>query len=132
VKEYDAEITSISLERGACFGTCPIYKVTLRSDGTATWEGERFVDRIGEYQAQIDVNDYGRLADFVERAGFLEWNDEYVVENIADLPNYYLTVVADGTTKTVHQYGKDEPPDFWVIASLVDLLADRAEWTSVI
>jgi Domain of unknown function (DUF6438) len=131
VEEYGAQITSISLERGACFGSCPIYKVTLRSDGTATYDGERFVDRIGEYQAQIDLNDYSRLAGFVERAGFLEWNDEYVNENITDLPNYYLTVVADGATKTVHQYGVDEPPDFWVIAALVDFLADRTDWTSV-
>jgi hypothetical protein len=48
------------------------------------------------------------------------------------LPNYYLTAVADGETKTVHQYGMDEPADFWVIATLIDCLAEAAQWTAVV
>ena len=30
---------SITLERGACFGTCPIYQVSVASDGTVRFEG---------------------------------------------------------------------------------------------
>jgi Domain of unknown function (DUF6438) len=67
--EYQAEITSITLRRGPCFGTCPMYEVTLAADGAATWYGERFVDRLGRHQGQVDVNDFGRLARFMQRAG---------------------------------------------------------------
>ena len=131
MEAYAGQIPSVSLERGPCFGSCPVYNVTLRSDGTATWNGERFVDRLGQYEGQVDLNDYDRLTRFVQRAGFFDWQDEYVAGNITDLPNYYLTVVANGETKTVHQYGMDEPPDFWVIATLVDNLAEAIDWSSI-
>lgn len=127
--EHSTEITSVTLRRGPCFGMCPVYEVTLAADGAATWSGERFVDRVGSYQGQVDLNDYGRLARFIQRAGFFGWDSEYVAANITDLPNYDLTVVA-GQTKTVRQYGTDQPPDFWVIAALVDCLAEAVPWTA--
>jgi hypothetical protein len=130
VAEYDTQITSVTLQRGPCFGTCPVYEVTLAADGAATWNGERFVDRLGRHQGQVDLNDYGRLARFIQRAGFFGWDDEYAA-NVTDLPNYFLTVVANGQTKTVRQYGVDEPPDFWVIAALVDRLAEAVDWTAM-
>lgn len=33
---------SISYETGACFGRCPIYRVTVSADGRGTFEGRRF------------------------------------------------------------------------------------------
>jgi hypothetical protein len=128
VAEYGAQITSVKLERGPCFGRCPVYDVTLAADGAAVWNGERFVDRLGRFQGQVDLGDFGRLARFIQRAGFLGWDDEYVA-SVTDLPNYYLTVLADGQRKTVRQYGTDEPPDFWVIGQLVDCLAEAVDWT---
>ena len=127
--EYGVEITSITLRRGACFGTCPIYEVTLRADGTASWDGERFVDRLGQYTGEVDRNDYGRLAAFVQRAGFFDWDPEYLAD-VTDLPDYVLTVEAGGQSTSVRQNGTDEPPDFWVIAALVDHQADAIEWST--
>jgi Domain of unknown function (DUF6438) len=129
VAEHGGQIATVTLRRGPCFGSCPVYEVTLAADGSATWKGERFVDRLGLYQGQVDLDDYGRLARFIQRAGLLGWATEYVA-NVTDLPNYYLTVVADGQTKTVRQYGLDEPADFWVIAALVDCLAGAVDWTA--
>jgi hypothetical protein len=122
-------ITSVTLRRGACFGTCPIYEVTLRADGTATWDGERFVDRLGHFEGSVDVNDVARLARFIERADFFAWEDEHLA-NVTDLPDYFLTVVSSAETKTVRQNGVDEPKDFWVIAAVVDGLACDIDWTA--
>lgn len=133
METYARNVTSVTLRRGPCFGTCPIYEVTLTADGSATWEGERFVDRLGRFQGQVDVNDFRRLARFIERAGFFGWAPEYL-GNVTDLPDYFLTVVTDGgaggQTKTVRQNGVDEPPDFWVIAAVVDGLAEAVTWTA--
>ena len=100
-----------------------LYEVTLAADGTATWYGERFVDRLGRYQGQVDANDFSRLAGFMQRAGFLDWEPEYL-GNATDLPDYFLTAVVGDHTTTVRQNGVDEPPDFWVIAAVVDGLAE--------
>lgn len=128
--EYRADITSVTLRRGPCFGTCPTYQVTLAVDGTASWYGERFVNRLGRHHGQVDVNDFGRLARFIQRAGFFDWEPEYL-GNVTDLPDYFLTAVAGDLTKTVRQNGVDEPPDFWVIAAVVDGVAEAINWTAV-
>jgi len=127
---YAPEIVSIALRRGPCFGTCPVYEVTLAADGTATWNGERFVDRTGRHEGQVDLNDYGRLSRFVARAGFFDWAPEFLA-NVSDLPDYFLTVVTADETKTVRQNGTDRPADFWVIAALVDHLAEAVSWSPV-
>jgi hypothetical protein len=120
-------ITAITLRRGPCFGFCPIYQVTLHADGRATWIGDRFVEKVGPYEGEIDPNDFLRLASFVTRAGFFEWAPEYV-SGVVDTPDYHLEVQRGGETKSVRQNGVDEPPDFWVIASLVDGLAATVDW----
>lgn len=125
---YESEpITALTLRRGACFGACPIYEVTLHSDGTADWEGEGFVEPVGRYHGQFDPNDFEKLAAFAGRAGFFGWDDEYRA-NVSDLPDYVLTAVAGKATKRVVQNGLDEPPDFWVIAELVDGIAEDIDW----
>ena len=37
----------ITLQRGPCFGTCPVYSVTLDSSGAVLFEGRRFVADTG-------------------------------------------------------------------------------------
>jgi hypothetical protein len=124
---YQDKTESITLRRGPCFGTCPEYEVTLRSDGSATWDGERFVQRLGHYRGEVAVDEYDRLARFVQRAGFAQWQDEYVAGT--DTPDYFLTVAMGQQTKTVRQNATEEPPDFWVIATVVDALAATVAWT---
>lgn len=122
-----SEITAIRLSRGACFGTCPIYEVTLAADGTANWNGERFVERVGRYRGEADLNEVARLFAFVQRVDFFSWDDRYV-SGVTDTPDYILTVESDRGSKSVLQNASEEPPDFWVIAALVDGLAETINW----
>jgi hypothetical protein len=39
---------TIHYETGPCFGACPVYAVTVSSDGTGTFEGKRFTAVTGE------------------------------------------------------------------------------------
>jgi len=120
-------IASIGLRRGMCFGTCPAYEVVLHHDGSATWHGDAYVDRIGDHAGQFQVSDFERLAALVERVGFFTWHDEYT-QPVTDLPTYFLTVTTTETSKSVVQYATDDPPDFWVLASLIDHVAGYATW----
>ena len=121
-------IESVTLRRGACFGTCPIYEITLRADGSAEWRGDRFVERLGRFHGQANPGDVAKLARLVDRSGLVGWDDEYM-GNVTDAPTYELTVVAGRTTKTVRQNATDEPADFWVVAAVVDHFAAEIDWT---
>ena len=122
-----AALDFVSLDRGPCFGTCPDYEVTLRADGTATWHGRNFVDRAGEWEGTFDEAEFSRVAAFMRRCGFFDWNDEYV-EAVTDLPTYMVTAKDGASEKSVLQYATDEPPDFWVIATMIDAIAASASW----
>jgi hypothetical protein len=71
--------------------------------------------------------DFERLASFIERCGFFGWNDRYAAE-LTDMPEYEITVRRGGSVKSVVQRGVDEPADFWVIASLIDAIAECVDW----
>lgn len=101
---YDISQLAITLQRGACFGTCPIYTVTLYGNGVVEFNGERFVQAIGRHTDTLAAQDIQRLVHAFHTSGFFAMENSYRNDRISDLP---LTVVsfADGTTtKRIEDY----------------------------
>jgi hypothetical protein len=121
------QITAVTLRRSGSRGFSPVYEVTLRADGSADWNGERFVLRIGRFRGQFDVRNFAKLAMFVERAGFFGWKDEYSGGG-TDAPDYELAVAAGDADEAGSAERHRRTPDFWVIATVVDGLAAAIEW----
>jgi hypothetical protein len=122
------QITEITLERTACFGTCPMYKITLRRDGTATYIGRRFVDRVGTYKG--NVYGFERLAQFVESQGFFKLNNEYTVA-VTDLPSTITSAVRQGQRKTIVDYGNIAPLELWAIEQAIDGIVANTKWEKI-
>lgn len=47
---------AITMRRGACFGRCPQYSVTVDGGGNIDFTGARFVDAEGPHRAQADMD----------------------------------------------------------------------------
>ena len=102
----------ISLQRTSCFGSCPIYTVTIDARGTVTYEGERFVRVVGRRVAHIDPSAVATLLARAEQIRFFSLRDAYrVIENpdgtttmVTDLPTKIVTIAAKGRTKRVEDY----------------------------
>jgi hypothetical protein len=120
-------IEAVTLRRGACYGPCPVYSITLRRDGLATWRGEAFISRLGSHQGEVFEGEFENLAALIERCGFFDWADRYA-EDVTDNPEYVLEVARQGKAKRVVQYATDEPQDFWTIATVIDGVASLIEW----
>lgn len=54
---------TIALETGRCFGTCPVYRVTVRPDGTGTFEGQQFTAVTGARDFTLTPAQYRAFAD---------------------------------------------------------------------
>ena len=52
---------SITYETGPCFGTCPVYRVSVGSDGAGTFTGVRFTAVTGDRAFRISPADYDAL-----------------------------------------------------------------------
>jgi hypothetical protein len=61
-----AQAQSITYETGPCFGFCPIYRVTVRADGTGLYEGIRHVAVRGQRRFRLTPGQYRAFARHLE------------------------------------------------------------------
>src|SRR5690606_11229177 len=94
---------SISLGRTGCFGTCPRYLVTVRGDGTATYQGEAFVDVKGKHQYQVPVEEVAALVQSARDKNLWSMRHEYRAP-ITDNPTYQVIIRMGGESKEIIDY----------------------------
>jgi len=126
----------VTLERGPCFGTCPVYRVSLSSGGTVEFVGTRFVSRVGTDSAQVSAGVVDSLVRWLETAGFFGLADAYVPDAPTcgryhtDAPVVTTSVTAPGRSKTVrHDHGcGGAPEELTGLEHLIDSVAGTARW----
>ncbi len=116
-KEVNKELI-ISLERTPCYGTCPIYKMEVFSDGSAFFHGERFVDKIGDFQFTVSKKTIDYILKRAEEIGFFEMEDIYT-GNITDLPKTITFIKSEKGEKKIIDY-YNAPKILKEFESLVD------------
>lgn len=121
----------ITLERTACFGTCPIYTLTLYSDGRVVYNGDKFVEITGEHEAQIDPLEVRALVDLMLNGGYFDLEDAYTNRTITDAPSALTSLSIDGRAKQIERYLGDESAPYFLnqIETLIDLAANSEQWT---
>jgi hypothetical protein len=120
-------VSLIGLERTPCFGSCPVYSVNIKSDGTVNYQGEANVERKGKYTGHIDTFKYNRLAEFIRDEGFMSLEDNYTVP-VSDIPSVYTSVTIDGKRKAIKNRGNAGPSKLWAIEQLIDKLVSETKW----
>jgi len=102
------KISRLTLERGPCFGACPVYRVTVDANGKAEWVGEAFVASLGPSNWDIPLDAVVALEHALARAGFEDLGEKYTDYLITDMPSAQISVVFDdGTKKTIEHYQGD-------------------------
>ena len=113
----------ITLERTACFGTCPIYSLVISGDGNVTYEGKRFVKTLGVQTYQIPVSDVEELVALVYQKNYFSLKDRYEF-SATDLPTVITTVRVEDEIKTVENYGGAGPAQLHEIERKIDDVTD--------
>ena len=119
-------VTSVGLSRGMCYGECPVYDVTLLTDGLVVYKGEYFVERIGQYGGEVDPDRVRNLIRVILRLGFAELEPEYPTL-VTDQPSTELTLTGEQQHHSVVDHG-GAPLEFWAMAAVVDAIVDEVEW----
>lgn len=98
----------ITIERGACFGACPIYSAQIHADGTVVYKGGRFVKVTGEKRYKISKAKIKELVKAFEQARYFSFKNKYETDengNIpTDLPSTTTSICLHGKQKTVVNY----------------------------
>ncbi len=119
----------ITLERTACFGMCPDYKVSIKGDGTVTYEGHQFVRVSGTHTWKIDPAAVKALADEMQQAGYFDLQDEYVAR-VTDNPTTWTSLTIGGRTKRIKDYVAG-PPKLKEIEARIDQVSGVKGYVSV-
>lgn len=103
-KNYQNDASSvIKMSKGVCFGTCPVYDITIDGTGKATYTGKRFVDKVGTFSKTFTAEETNLLFRKFTKAGFWEFEDEYTAE-VTDLPTTFITLEHKGKMKKIKAY----------------------------
>ena len=127
VPSTDHGITEIGIEHSGCFGSCPIYTLIVKSDGTFRYNGAKYVERKGEFKGTIQVWHFQQVAQFIRDSGYMELEDWYT-RGLTDSATTYTLVVMGGKRKTVSNYANSGPSKLWAIEELIDGLMAKAQW----
>ncbi len=139
-----SEYTTVEYEAGACFGFCPIFKITISSDRTAVLEAEHFnfsdgrskdefsMPREGTFKGTIKEEDYRKLVEMLNALKPETLKDKYGSRNVTDLPTSFIRLAfKDGTTKIVEDYGKQGRPDLEKLYRYFEDLRHNQTWEKV-
>ena len=119
----------ITIKRTPCFGTCPDYDVTMRGDGTVTYEGRSDVRIAGERTWKVDPAAVRALAREMEQAGYFELQDEYTA-HVTDLPTTYTSLTIGSRTKKVKNYYK-APEKLRELENRIDVVSDAKRYVFI-
>jgi len=129
VQQTPADPIVITIKRTPCFGTCPDYDVTMRGDGTVTYEGRSNVRIAGEHTWKVDPAAVRALAREMQEAGYFELQDEYTA-HVTDLPTTYTSLTIGPRTKTVKNYFK-APEKLRDLENRIDVVTDAKRYVFI-
>lgn len=123
------KIHSITLERTMCYGPCPVYRVTFNKDGKAIYEGRNNVDKIGRYVGEVDLSDFEKMSELLERLKFGELNSDYSADKEnSELQTVITSVSYNQGEKCVSNHGDSGPMEIWAVEKVVDGIVQDIYW----
>jgi hypothetical protein len=129
----------ITLERGACFGSCPVYKLTIYDDGTVEYEGKEFVRLRSKAKGQITQEALQELIREFEKIDYLKLDDSYEVgskncpESWTDHPLAITSLNWQGKQKKIRHYhgcrGLAILDQLTALENKIDEVVNTRRWT---
>jgi hypothetical protein len=146
-KAIDQSKVSITLERSACFGPCPVYRVTINGDGRVVFTtATEPVDKIDELHRRFALSDgvllpgthedrispaaVASLIKKFQAAQFWKLRASYRAP-VTDSPSYVMTFDTGRTRKTVTDYVGSEigmPCGVTELEEAIDQVAGTDRW----
>ena len=128
---------AITLERTACFGSCPVYTISVTPSGQVTFEGRAHVRQLGTATGQIPKQRVDALLVELERAGYFDFASRYAASApacgryVTDLPSAISSATLGGRTKRIeHDHGCGSAPGaLLVLEHRIDEVLGSGRWT---
>ena len=127
------ESTKITLERGPCYGSCPVYKMVIDSNGYVTMDMDAYQDgKIinKHFEKRISKDKVDALVSAFNHYKFRLFEDAYLDRGLTDLPTDTITYSSKDFTKRVKANHGDlgMPSEFKKLADEIDRIVGTDNW----
>ena len=121
----DLNRAQIKLEGTGCYGTCPIYTVSISGGGTVAYHGGQFVKIRGKQNARISTEAVRQLVSLFNSSNYFELLSSYG-DCGSDLPTAVISVEGRGFSKAVIDCGGESiPPILGALKVAIDVTANN-------
>ena len=121
------DVLEITLQRTGTDGPAPAYVVSYRRDGTALYEGQYHVRRLGRWEGRIREATFVRLAELAVKNGFFDLLPRYA-RSVTCCPWAITTLATERERRTVQNYARAGPPPLVEVEQAIDALSRRVRW----
>ena len=99
--------------KSSCFGTCPVYQVTVFENGTIIFNGKNHVQKKGLYKINDSSGLFNNILQILDEHYLNDFRDSYVggstegkvcKEQWSDHPTTTLSLQLNGKIKTIEHY----------------------------
>lgn len=112
----------IEMSKGPCYGSCPVFTITVYDNGVVAYKGERHTNKLGLYVKILKNTEYQKILNAFKDANLWQFQDVYKSQ-IPDFQTVTMTYYEEGDIKTI--VGKDGRPSKVVeLEAMLDKLAD--------
>ena len=123
-----SQLSEITYERiFGCEGPCPLYKVVLRKDGTASYVGAEHAERKGKYHASNIDFYFNQLSKLIDQEKYFSLQDSYGPGG-KDEGVVITSVANDSQRKTVVDTGFHGPIELWAIEMSIEGSVSQIKW----
>lgn len=124
-KPYVSTLSEVRLDRLGCLGRCPVYSVTLSSDGSAAYVGSESARLIGRFRGKVWFEPLGR---WLESQPSLLDSSEAAVR-VPDLEVVKLTITRRDGRRIEKTFDSSLiRPDIWAANAVIDGVIWRTQW----
>lgn len=127
-KTQKVEFSQINFEADACFGTCPIFTMTIAGNGTAHYNAKMYNDKQGDFNTIIKRLQLDSLNLLIEKSDLFSLKNEYS-SDWTDQPTYTITIkLNNGQIKKISDYGPVGPDKLKNLYHLIFSLRQTQDW----
>jgi hypothetical protein len=126
----DLKEVVITLERTECFGTCPVYRLTVYGYGAVIYEGIRFSQVQGTMKTTISEEKIKHLVSEFQKLDYFSLRESYEERNVTDMPFAITSLTINGNKKTVRHYHGDlsTPKELTELEDKIDEIVNTNQW----
>jgi hypothetical protein len=132
----ESKALEVFIQRLPCYGPCPAYDISIKPDGTVTYDGNLYVAVEGRHLSEISTEQVNELLAAILEMDIFALEDNYMIGG-RDAPLTIITVALDEEVKTIwhptwqscNHLGETALRALCELESSIDEIVIASQWT---